>query len=72
MHAQLALGWLLRRHSDVIPIPGTSSMARLEENARAADLVLIEKDLARLEAALLKRTAVGERYIPAAMKIVNS
>jgi aryl-alcohol dehydrogenase-like predicted oxidoreductase len=69
--AQLALGWLLRRHSDVVPIPGTSSIARLEENARAADLVLSEQDLARLEAALPKGAAVGERYVPAMMNIVN-
>src|SRR5205823_6593345 len=34
--AQLALAWLLLRHHDVIPIPGTSSLARLEENIRAA------------------------------------
>lgn len=69
--AQLALAWILRRHSDVIPIPGTSSMERLEENARAADVVLSEQELARLEAALPKGAAVGERYTPAMMKIVN-
>jgi aryl-alcohol dehydrogenase-like predicted oxidoreductase len=32
--AQLALAWMLHRHNDVIPIPGTSSLARLEENIR--------------------------------------
>jgi aryl-alcohol dehydrogenase-like predicted oxidoreductase len=69
--AQLALAWLLSRHRDVVPIPGTSSMARLEENARAADLVLSEQDLSRLEAVLPKGSVVGERYAPAMMKIVN-
>jgi hypothetical protein len=69
--AQLALAWLLRVHSDVIPIAGTSSMERLEENARATDLVLSDQDLARLEAALPKGAVVGERYAPAMMKIVN-
>jgi aryl-alcohol dehydrogenase-like predicted oxidoreductase len=69
--AQLALGWLLRRDPDVIPIPGTSSMERLEENARSAELVLSDHDVARLEAALPKGAVVGERYAPAMMKIVN-
>lgn len=69
--AQLALAWLLSRHRDVVPIPGTSSMARLEENARAADLVLSEQDLSRLEAVLPKGSVVGERYAPAMMKVVN-
>jgi aryl-alcohol dehydrogenase-like predicted oxidoreductase len=69
--AQLALAWLLRRHQDVIPIPGTSSVVRLEENASAADLFLNEEDLGRLEQALPKGSVAGERYAPAMMKIVN-
>ena len=69
--AQLALAWLVRRHSEVIPIPGTSSTARLEENVRAADLQLSDEDLNRIENALPKGSAVGERYAPALMKIVN-
>jgi aryl-alcohol dehydrogenase-like predicted oxidoreductase len=69
--AQLALAWLLRRHPDVIPIPGTSSMARLEENIRAADLALSQQDLNRIEHALPKGSAAGERYAPAMMKVIN-
>ena len=69
--AQLALAWLLRRNPDVIPIPGTSSMARLEENIRATDLSLDDKDFDRIENALPKHSAVGERYAPAMMKVVN-
>src|SRR6266700_834797 len=69
--AQLALAWLLLRHQDVIPIPGTSSLARLEENIRAADVVLSEEDLNRIEHTLPKGSAAGERYAPAMMKIVN-
>src|SRR3977135_872863 len=55
--AQLALAWLLRRHQDVIPIPGTSSIARLEENIRAADVLLNEQDLNRIAHALPKGSA---------------
>ncbi|WP_435196743.1 aldo/keto reductase [Natronomonas sp. EA1] len=45
---QIALAWLLQ-HSDVtLPIPGTSSVAHLEANMRAADLELSDEELARL------------------------
>jgi aryl-alcohol dehydrogenase-like predicted oxidoreductase len=69
--AQLALAWILRRHQDVIPIPGTSSLARLEENAGSANLALSAEDLARIENQLPKGSAAGERYAPAMMKSLN-
>jgi aryl-alcohol dehydrogenase-like predicted oxidoreductase len=69
--AQLALAWILHRHENVIPIPGTSSMSRLEENIRSGDLKLDEQDLNRIEDALPKGSVIGERYAPAMMKIVN-
>lgn len=69
--AQLALAWLLLRRSDVIPIPGTSSIARLEENCRAAEISLSEEDLGRIETALPKGSVKGERYAPEAMKKLN-
>ncbi len=49
--AQLALAWMLNRHDDVIPIPGTSSAERLAENAAAADIRLTKEDLERIECA---------------------
>ena len=48
--AQLALAWLLAQGDDVVPIPGTKRIERLEENAAAADLTLTNADLDRLEA----------------------
>jgi aryl-alcohol dehydrogenase-like predicted oxidoreductase len=69
--AQIALAWLLCRHPDVVPIPGTSSVARLEQNIRAAAIALTEQDLTRIEHVLPKGSVVGERYAPAMMKIVN-
>ena len=69
--AQLALAWLLRRHDDVVPIPGTSSIARLEENFRAAEIEVSQQDLDRIDKALPKGSVIGERYAPAMMKIVN-
>jgi aryl-alcohol dehydrogenase-like predicted oxidoreductase len=69
--AQLALAWLLRRNPDVIPIPGTSSATRLEENCGAAGISLSEEDLSRIEAALPKGAAEGDRYSPAMMRNLN-
>ncbi|VVJ15764.1 Putative oxidoreductase [Amycolatopsis camponoti] len=46
--AQVSLAWLLRRSPVVIPIPGTSSVAHLEENCGVADITLSDDDFARL------------------------
>jgi len=69
--AQLALAWLLNRRHDVIPIPGTSSMARLEENVGAAKIQLSAADLDRIERTLPKGAAEGERYAPALRGLLN-
>ena len=45
----VALAWLLQRSPAVLPIPGTSQVAHLEENLGAADLVLTPADLAELD-----------------------
>ena len=47
---QVALAWLLARSPAILPIPGTTSVAHLEENLRAADLVLTADDLTELDA----------------------
>jgi aryl-alcohol dehydrogenase-like predicted oxidoreductase len=49
--SQLSLAWLLHRSPVILPIPGTSSVAHLEENLKAADVVLSEDEMAELEAA---------------------
>jgi aryl-alcohol dehydrogenase-like predicted oxidoreductase len=69
--AQLALAWMLRRHQDIVPIPGTSSLARLEENTRSVEVTLSAEDINRIEHALPKGSAAGERYAPAMMKSLN-
>jgi aryl-alcohol dehydrogenase-like predicted oxidoreductase len=46
--AELALAWLLRRSPVMLPIPGTGSVAHLEENLTAADLVLSDDEYDRL------------------------
>ncbi|MDH2444910.1 aldo/keto reductase [Amnibacterium sp. CER49] len=50
--SQLALAWLLRRSPVMLPIPGTSSVAHLEDNMRAAELDLSDDEVAELERAV--------------------
>ena len=45
--SQLALAWLLAQGTDIVPIPGTTNPRRLEENLRALEISLSEKDLQR-------------------------
>jgi aryl-alcohol dehydrogenase-like predicted oxidoreductase len=47
--AQVALAWLLRKSPAIILIPGTSSIAHLEQNVAACDIVLSEADMKTLE-----------------------
>lgn len=49
--SQICLAWLLRRSPVMLPIPGTSSVAHLEENTAARDLQLSDEDVASLEQA---------------------
>jgi aryl-alcohol dehydrogenase-like predicted oxidoreductase len=49
--AQLSLAWLLQRSPVMLPIPGTSKVAHLEENVAAAELKLSAEETAELEAA---------------------
>jgi pyridoxine 4-dehydrogenase len=48
--SQLALAWLLKRSPVVLPIPGTSSVAHLEENVAAAEIELSDDEFAKLSA----------------------
>jgi pyridoxine 4-dehydrogenase len=48
---QIALAWLLRRSALIVPIPGTSSVAHLEENVAAAEIELSNEEFERLSAA---------------------
>ncbi|KAJ7270914.1 NADP-dependent oxidoreductase domain-containing protein [Mycena rebaudengoi] len=47
--SQIALAWILATHLDFIPIPGTRVVARLEENAHAAEITLSPDDVAALD-----------------------
>ncbi len=47
----ISLAWLLHRSPVALPIPGTSSVEHLEENLKAADVVLSDAEWAELETA---------------------
>ncbi|GAC1325743.1 MAG: aldo/keto reductase [Thermoleophilaceae bacterium] len=47
--SQLALAWLLHRSAAMLPIPGTASVAHLEENVAAAQIELSEQEIGELE-----------------------
>jgi pyridoxine 4-dehydrogenase len=49
--AQLSIAWLLHRSAVMLPIPGTSSVAHLEENMKAAELALSEAEMKEIEKA---------------------
>jgi aryl-alcohol dehydrogenase-like predicted oxidoreductase len=69
--AQLALAWLLAQGPHIVPIPGTTSVARLKENLAAADISLSAADLARIAAVAPSGVAAGARYDETGMRLVN-
>jgi aryl-alcohol dehydrogenase-like predicted oxidoreductase len=68
--AQLCLAWLLAQGEDVLPIPGTRSLARMEENLGALDIALSAEELARIDEAVPPGAAAGSRYPAGQMKAV--
>jgi aryl-alcohol dehydrogenase-like predicted oxidoreductase len=66
---QVALAWVLSRGDDVLAIPGTKRVERVEENLGALEVELSEDDHAELEA--LADTVAGGRYAPEGMQTVG-
>ncbi len=60
--SQLALAWLLHQGEDIIPIPGTTSVAHLLDDLAAVDVKLDASVLARLDALINQSTVAGNRY----------
>ena len=69
--AQLALAWVVSRHDHIVPIPGTRSIERLEENAAALELRLTPSELGRLDAIAPRDVAAGSRYPTGGMAAVG-
>ena len=60
--AQIALAWLLAQKPWIVPIPGTTKLARLEENIGAVNIELTSDDLREIDSAASKITIQGDRY----------
>lgn len=59
---QVALAWLLAQHPSIVPIPGTRSIKRIDENTRAASLPLSADDIADLNTLTDRVEVHGNRY----------
>lgn len=69
--AQIALAWLLAKKPWIVPIPGTTKLARLEENLGAAQVELSPEDVRALEEASAKIKIEGDRYSPFHAQLVG-
>ncbi|WP_027351775.1 aldo/keto reductase [Halotalea alkalilenta] len=67
--AQLALAWLLAQKPWIVPIPGTTKIAHLEENLGAAAITFTDEELAELNAAVAAVPIQGDRLPPAVMQM---
>src|ERR1700692_691510 len=69
--AQIALAWLLAKKPWIVPIPGTTKLARLEENIGAVSVKLTPDDLREIENAVSMITVQGARYPENLQKMVG-
>ena len=69
--SQIALAWLLAQRPFIVPIPGTRSLAHLDENQGARAVVLTAEDLAEMQAAFAPLTVHGESMDAGNMAVVE-
>lgn len=69
--AQVALAWLLAQGDDIVPIPGTRRVSRLEENVAAADVRFSADQMRRLDESLAPGNVAGPRYSEKQMSMVD-
>jgi aryl-alcohol dehydrogenase-like predicted oxidoreductase len=69
--AQLALAWVLRQGRDIVPIPGTTRVSRLEENAAAAEIRLSDAELEEIARAVPETAIQGERGPASSMAMMG-
>jgi aryl-alcohol dehydrogenase-like predicted oxidoreductase len=70
--AQLALAWVMAKGEDIVPIPGTKSPRRLEENAAAAEVELSAADVEELDSAVSPEAVRGDRYATEMMSLLGN
>jgi aryl-alcohol dehydrogenase-like predicted oxidoreductase len=69
---QVALAWLLAQGEDIVAIPGTKHVERVEENCAAADLRLTDDELAELDRAFAHGATAGGRYTEQGMATLDT
>ena len=69
---QLALAWLLHVDDNVIPIPGTTCPAHLEENFAAMDIPLDDDTVAEAGRIINRHTVTGDRYVEATQAEIDT
>jgi len=70
--AQVALAWVLAKGEDIVPIPGTKSPRRLEENAGAVEVELSAEQIAELDESVSPDAVSGARYDDSGMALLNN
>jgi aryl-alcohol dehydrogenase-like predicted oxidoreductase len=70
--AQIAIAWVAAQGRDIVPLVGARRRDRLAEALGALDVVLTADDLARIEQAVPKGAAAGDRYAPHGMASLDS
>ncbi len=69
--SQLALAWVLAKDDNIVPIPGTKKISRLEENIKAAAVSLSNEEMVELDRIAPRGIAAGDRYPVAMMGSLN-
>ena len=69
--AQVSLAWVLSRGNEIVPIPGTSKVARLEENLGTLEKGISMADLDALTTAVNAAAVAGTRYPGGQMKTIG-
>jgi len=69
--AQLALAWVAAQGEDIIPIPGTKSIPRLEENWKSREVKFTQEELKEIRGVVDSANIRGDRYPAAQMKAVE-
>ncbi|KAI0940606.1 hypothetical protein AcW1_003759 [Taiwanofungus camphoratus] len=69
---QLALAWIIQAYPDFVPIPGSRTVERLEENAKAAEITISAEDLKAIRAAIDSTGVYGDRYPEQFVALANT
>jgi aryl-alcohol dehydrogenase-like predicted oxidoreductase len=69
--SQLALAWVMAQGEDIVPIPGTKRRKYLEENAKAAEVVLSPEVVRKLNEEFPPDAVAGQRYAAGGMALLN-